>query len=192
MSIAAAPEKLNDGLIVQVDQGWLRLALRADDIVRVAYAKNRAALGRPSLSVLPEPANPVAFQLESDPATVTLITRRLRVRADLASGKVSFLDFQGQPILAERERSMEPAQVQGEQTFHVRQQWQSVPGESLYGLGQNQLGLLDVRGHDLDLWQSNSVIYIPFLTADHARRLVRLLERGLAGRRAQRRSGRPF
>ena len=35
--------------------------------------------------------------------------------------------------------------------------------ESLYGLGQNQLGLTDLKGYDLDLWQHNGTIFIPFL-----------------------------
>ena len=39
----------------------------------------------------------------------------------------------------------------GEATHRVRQQWLGHRDESLYGLGQQQYGILDVRGHDIDL-----------------------------------------
>src|SRR5581483_4798012 len=45
------------------------------------------------------------------------------------------------------------------------QQWQANSDESLYGLGENQLGLTDIKGYDLDLWQHNGTIVIPFLVS---------------------------
>ena len=71
----------------------------------------------------------------------------------------------GRPILAEEGRSLSPALVQGEQTYHVQQRWAGQDGESLYGLGQHQLGLLDIKGYDLDLWQHNATVVIPFLVS---------------------------
>jgi alpha-D-xyloside xylohydrolase len=35
----------------------------------------------------------------------------------------------------------------------------------LYGLGQTQLGLLDIKGYDLDLWQHNGTVAVPFLVS---------------------------
>ena len=49
--------------------------------------------------------------------------------------------------------------------FHVQQQWNANPDESLYGLGENQLGLTDIKGYDLDLWQHNGTIVIPLLVS---------------------------
>ena len=40
-------------------------------------------------------------------------------------------------------------------------------GESLYGLGQRQEGKLDIKGYDLDLWQRNTVVEIPFLVSSN-------------------------
>ena len=57
------------------------------------------------------------------------------------------------------------ATVQGEQTFHVQQKWDAADGESLYGLGQMQLGTVDIKGYDLDLWQHNTNIVVPFLVS---------------------------
>ena len=62
-------------------------------------------------------------------------------------------------------RDLHPALVHGEPTFNVRQQWDRVPDESLYGLGQHQQDLLDLRDVDLDLRQYNTEIFIPFLVS---------------------------
>ena len=55
--------------------------------------------------------------------------------------------------------------VQGEQTFHVEQQWEPNADESLYGLGQLQFGTVDLKGYDLDLWQHNTCVVIPLLVS---------------------------
>jgi alpha-D-xyloside xylohydrolase len=167
MSHAAVPEKQPDGIIVSVPNGFLRISLRRDDIVRVAYARERAFFERKSLAVLSPTSPPPAWSLTSDSNQATIATARLKVRVDLASGAVSFFDRSGKPILAEEKagRIITPAEVQQEQTFHIQQQWKPNPDESLYGLGENQLGLLDIKGYDLDLWQHNGTDVIPFLTS---------------------------
>ena len=58
-----------------------------------------------------------------------------------------------------------PAIVMGENTQHVRQEWVADADEALYGLGENQLGLFNLKGYDLDLWQHNGTIVIPFLVS---------------------------
>ena len=53
----------------------------------------------------------------------------------------------------------------GEATHHVRQQWQAHDGERLYGLGQHQQGLVDIKGTDFELRQYNGEIFIPLLVS---------------------------
>jgi len=78
-----------------------------------------------------------------------------------------FHDLKNRPILGEAHDSklMERAEVQGEKTYHVGQQWLGDSDESLYGLGQLQLGALDIKGLDIDLWQHNTSVYVPFLVS---------------------------
>jgi alpha-D-xyloside xylohydrolase len=164
---AAAPEKLNDGFVVAQGDGWLKLTVCADDIIRVAYARDRAFFDRPSLVIERRSVAPATWTLSSDEKTATLRTQRLQARVDLASGAVTFLDADGRTILAERQggRTIEPAQVQGAETFHVRQQWEPNSDESLHGLGQQQLGAIDIKGLDLELWQRNTTVVVPFLVS---------------------------
>jgi alpha-D-xyloside xylohydrolase len=161
---AGTVEKTSTGIIASIGDGFLDIEPCADDIIRVAYAKDRRFFSHPSLSVMNRgPAGDWGSKTTSNAAS--LWTSRIKAEVNLASGAVSFFDAAGNPVLAERPdgREMVPASIQNEQTFHIRQQWQPNFDESLYGLGQQQLGLLDIKGYDLDLWQHNGSVVIPLL-----------------------------
>jgi alpha-D-xyloside xylohydrolase len=167
---AAAPERLPDGLVVPVGDTWHKIEVRADDIIRVCAAKDRAFFDHASIVIddgsRGRPPHP-QWTLDSDAQAATLRTAKLQVRVVLATGAVSFLDSSGQPILAEEAggRTLESAEVLGEKTYHVRQIWTPNNDEALYGLGQNQLGLLNIEGRDLDLWQRNTIVAVPFFVS---------------------------
>ncbi len=148
--------------------GRLRIEVCADDVVRVAFAKDDAFFARPSLMAAPKRCAPPAWRLSKTDKAATIATAKLRVNVDLTTGAVAFADAAGRPILAERAggRSLVPATVMGEATHHVRQQWQANDGERLYGLGQHQQGLVDIKGTDLELRQYNGEIVIPLLVSN--------------------------
>ncbi|HXU01146.1 MAG TPA: TIM-barrel domain-containing protein [Polyangia bacterium] len=147
--------------------GRLRIEVCADDIVRVAFAKDDTFFTRPSLMAAAKRCTSPAWKLTRTETAATVATAKLRVNVDLPTGAVAFADAAGRPILAERAggRSLTPATVMGEATHHVRQQWQANEGEHLYGLGQHQQGLLDIKGTDLELRQYNGEIFIPLLVS---------------------------
>jgi alpha-D-xyloside xylohydrolase len=156
-----------DGIVVAVGDSLLKLEVCAADVVRVAYAKDEAFFARKSLAAQPRRCDGAKFDVTQDAGAATLATSKLRARVDLATGRVAFLDASGAPVLEEKEggRVVMPAVVQGEHTNHVRQEWLPAADEGLYGLGENQMGLLDLKGYDLDLWQHNGTIVIPFLVS---------------------------
>jgi len=168
---AASVQRTNNGLLVHVGDGFLKLEVCASDVVRVAYAKDQAFFARTSLAAQPKrcqsPQDGAQFDVTQGEGAATLTTSKLRVRVDLASARVSFFDPSGKPILEEKEggRTVMPAIVQGENTQHVRQEWVPSDDEALYGLGENQVGLLNLKGYDLDLWQHNGTMVIPFLVS---------------------------
>jgi alpha-D-xyloside xylohydrolase len=164
---AAAPEKVADGIIVPVGDKFLKVQVCADGIIRVAESKDRAFFARNSLAVEPARKSRANWKVKSTDTEATLTTAKLIVRVDLKTGAVSFLDTAGKPILAEKSagRTLTPAIVQGDLTSHVRQEWEPNEGEALYGLGQHQTGLMNIKGHDIDLWQHNGTVIIPFLVS---------------------------
>jgi len=160
-------QRVPEGLVVSVGDAFLKIEVCADDVVRVAYAKDQAFFAHKSLAAQPKRCEGAPFEVTEAAGSATLATAKLRVRIDLASGKVAFFDPSGAPVLEEKNggRTLMAATVQGEDTQHVRQEWLPDPDEALYGLGENHLGLLNLKGYDLDLWQHNGTIVIPFLVS---------------------------
>ena len=167
LAATTSPEKLADGIIVPLNGSFLKLEVFADNVIRVASAKDRAFFARSTPVTEVRHQEKARWKLDTRDGVATLSTAKLQVRVDLATGAVSFFDSTGKPILAEKTdgRTITPAEVQGEPTFHVRQQWEPNADESLYGLGQRQIGILDIKGWDLDLWQHNTHVVVPFLVS---------------------------
>ena len=164
----SALERQPDGIVVPTAGGLLKLQVCSADIVRVAFSADRAFFDRESYMLDPQRApNTASWTVEEGADEITLRTGRLQVRVNRATGAVAFFDAAGQPLLAERAggRTLEPAEVMGEKTAHVRQVWTANDDESLYGLGHHQLGLMDLKGWELDLWQHNGTLAIPFLVS---------------------------
>jgi alpha-D-xyloside xylohydrolase len=176
------PERLPDGVRLETGGGVLTLRVKSDGIVRVTFSSGRefrgdqmAVLGPESPALNPFQSTPAAappvataptWRLDATDTGVTLGTAKLRVMV-AGDGTVTFADSGGRPILAEAPggRRIESTTVQGEQTHHVQQLWQTRPDESLYGLGQRQEGKLDIKGYDFDLWQRNTVVYVPMIVS---------------------------
>ncbi len=160
-------EKQNNAIILPLPNAFLKLEVIADDIIRVAYAPNRDFFNHPSFATSIKTITLSTFTITRDPQTITLTTPKLKAQIDTQTGTVTFLDPSGKIILAEMPngRTLDPAEVQAEHTHHARQQWLPDPTESLYGLGQHQYGLLNIKGHDIELWQHNTEIAVPFLVS---------------------------
>ncbi len=160
-------QPLPDGMAVQFASGELRLQIVAPAVVRVAFSPEQAFFSRESIDRVPLPASTAPFHIATSADAFTLTTAKLRVSVSRTTGAVSFADSEGRQIAAEAPdgRMLEPATVQGERTFHIRQQWLGQSNESLFGLGQMQLGIVDIKGFDLDLWQHNTNVVVPFLVS---------------------------
>ena len=119
-----------DGLTLHLDSGDLRIQLLSDSVVRVAFARSASFFTRASLDVLPQASLTTGWKLAESHASFVLTTAKLHVIVTRSSGAVSFADLAGRPILSESagSRTLEPATVQGETTFHIQQRWKSQPG----------------------------------------------------------------
>lgn len=169
-AFSAAPatiERQPDGIALQLAAGELRIQVVSNAVVRVAFSKSPDFFQRISIDRVALPRAATSFTVKESPAAIVLSTAELRVTVDRETGAVSFADSAGHPLLSEAPggRMLESADVQGEKTFHVQQKWKSQDDESLYGLGQMQLGIVDIKGYDLDLWQHNTNIVVPFLVS---------------------------
>ncbi len=168
-SSAAPPtmEKQSDGMILRLATGELRIRVVSAGLVRVEFSSSPEFFSRASIDRVALPPGTTPFAVSESPAGFALATTELRVTVDRETGAVSFADRAGHLLLSEvpGSRTLEPAQVQGENTFHIQQKWRAQNDESLYGLGQMQLGVVDIKGYDLDLWQHNTNVVVPFLVS---------------------------
>lgn len=167
MPVAAAPAVRDDGVVIPVAGGLLEIQVVAPDVIRVAFAPDSAFFARKSLAAGERVRQRVPFKVERAADEIRIETSRLSVRVSRATGAVAFYDSAGKQILAEAPggRTLMPAEVMGERTNHVRQAWEANPGEALFGLGQHQEGLMDLKGYDLDLWQHNTSEFVPVLVS---------------------------
>jgi hypothetical protein len=70
----------------------LRVEVCADDIVRVAFAKDDAFFARSSLMAAPKRCTSPRWKLTQTDKAATISTARLRVNVDLATGALAFFD----------------------------------------------------------------------------------------------------
>ena len=164
---AGALVRMTNGIRMTFPDGLLNLEVCADDIIRVSYAKDAAFFARKTPATEVRKDVTTKWTVDTVNGETVLTTAKVQARVNPATGAVSFYDLKGKLILAEKAdgRTLTPVTVQGEQTFHVGQQWQANADESLYGLGQRQIGVVDIKGYDLDLWQHNTHVVVPFLVS---------------------------
>jgi alpha-D-xyloside xylohydrolase len=162
-----SPERTSNGVVVRLAQGALKLELHSARTVRVVFDPTGRFDPRPRLVVRTEPST-VRFDLRPIDDGVELKTAALVVRVQGKTGAVSFHDLHGGLLLREnpaRPRAVTPAVVLSEATHAVRQNFLLSADEGLYGLGQYPDGVMNYRGHDVTMTQSNGTVVVPFLVS---------------------------
>ena len=154
----------DDGVVVKLPEGAVRVQFWADNIVRVTHMPADGFPDRPSLMVLPDSKQTCRLELEKTNDGLLLSTSALRVRINSA-GQVSFSTPDGRELLREQSTALTPAEVSGERTYHVEQVFRVPQSDALYGLGQHQDGVMNYRGHDVTLVQENRIVAVPFLSS---------------------------
>ncbi len=166
--------RVSDGVVVRLaqeeagDPRLMKVEVCDHGILRVVATPGPKFSTKPSL-IVPNSDGPVVpFSVQQKGETVQIATGDVTAKVSAKTGEVAFYDAGGGLILRERTgggKSIVAADVMGEQTFHVRQVFASPDDEAFYGLGQHQNGIMNYRGHDVDLWQHNIVASVPFLVS---------------------------
>jgi alpha-D-xyloside xylohydrolase len=162
-------EPRHDGAVLVLEKGFLRFQVCADSIVHVVYSLERTVPERQDFLVVKKAWPKSEFTLKTDdPKVVSLGTSLLRIEVTRADSSIIFYDSVGHKLTQENTRSLTPAEVNGEKTYHSERftnMWDSQ--EAFYGLGQHQAGVLNYRGESVDIGQDNTNISIPFLLSSN-------------------------
>ena len=86
-------------------------------------------------------------------------------------------DARGRHVLAMTGWEQAPHEVNGEQTYQIGARFTAAPDEHFYGLGQNQDGILDLKGHTIDCkhWYdapTGETVCVPFLMSSKGYAIV--------------------
>jgi alpha-D-xyloside xylohydrolase len=164
---AAEVDRVKGGVVVTPDAGQakrVRVLVYGDGLFRVTATPETKIDLPDSLMVIAEPGG--EFAVAEDEDSVTLTTPRGSAEVRLADGFVTVRDARGQPLL----QQARPAQfwdvtAGGKPFLGVSQQFNRATSEGFYGLGQHQQGVMDYRGHDVELAQHNMDIAVPFVVS---------------------------
>jgi len=167
-----AIRRLSDGVVIKLkkhietDPYLIKIQVCSQDIIRVTASPVNKFSSRPSLIVQRSSWPAVSFAVQEQNTAVWISTPKIATEISTLTGEISFYDNAGRPILQEKSgggKVITAAAVMGEKTWHIRQIFNSPPDEAFYGLGQHQSGFMNYKGLDVDLWQSNMEVAVPFL-----------------------------
>lgn len=120
-----------------------------------------------SIVVVDGPAA-VPFDIEEDDDSLTIVSDRLRIRADKATGALTFMDADGDVYVREREQNhaeIRRTTISDAPTYEVSNTFTLKPDESWYGFGyiDSSPATINRRGQELLLIQTNLGIVIPMI-----------------------------
>jgi alpha-D-xyloside xylohydrolase len=163
-------QKNADGVTLAMSPGKMKLTVCSDSIVRVMYSPTATLPAGQDFVVTNHSWPRTSFKVADANGKLTLITRKLKVAVDKATGAVAFYDTSGKLLLSEPAdggKKMTPATVNGETSFRPEQSFVSPPDEFLYGLGQFQEGIWNWRGMPEQLRQLNTEISLPMIVSSY-------------------------
>ena len=158
----------------------VRLQVVNDNIIRVQATSEAQLPEKQSLIIVKQTAKPKFTVSNGDQVSVKAAA--VEARVDKQTGRVTFFDANGQPLLKEakegktfqpfrvpdREIGVDVAKVPEEQRNGLtwRALFESPREEAFYGLGQHQSEELNMKGLNEDLFQYNTKVSVPFVLSN--------------------------
>lgn len=171
--LAASPSflKTSDGVIVYTDlmpdgkKHAVKLEVVSSNIIRVIVSPDGNISPKQSLITAYSKKTDIFWTISPVVNKVILKTKSLIVEVEKKNGIVSFFDNNYKKIVAEKSfnsRVFLPVVAEGKSLYKISQSFQTTPAEGWYGLGQHQQGIMNLKGHQIDFFQNNTEVAIPF------------------------------
>jgi alpha-D-xyloside xylohydrolase len=154
-----------NGVTLRTVAGTIRIEVCGDRVVHVV-ATSKPEIPESRVPVVTQPCRANSLAVNAGIKDVRLSTLALTIVIDSENGAVRFFSKDGTPLLAEPQgggKTFDVPSLRETRTWQVQQIFLSPPDEALYGLGQHQEGLFNLRGVPIRLHQANTNISIPFL-----------------------------
>jgi alpha-D-xyloside xylohydrolase len=155
----------SNGVTLRTIAGLMRIEACGDRVIHVVISAT-AELPNPKVPVVSKPCRDESVKVVVGNKEVVLRTPAVTVNVDRTTGALTFLTKDGESLLAEPKgggKAFDIPSLFETKTWQVQQTFSSPSDEALYGLGQHQEGIFNVRGVPVRLHQANTNISIPFL-----------------------------
>ena len=155
----------SNGVTFTTAAGTMRIEACGDRAIHVV-ASPTSAIPTATVPIVTQPCRANSLEVKVGKKSASISTAVITVKVDAASGAISFLSKDGKVVLAEPSqggKAFDVPSVSETKTWQVQQTFLSPPDEALYGLGQHQEGIFNVRGAPIRLHQANTNISIPVL-----------------------------
>jgi alpha-D-xyloside xylohydrolase len=154
---------------VQLTTGDLNVKVQfyAEGIVRVVKWPAGGTSRKLSLSVIQKEIPNLSVHVTQDAAQVTLSSGQVALLVSKSDGSIQYLDSKGRALLKEQGRpAFTPTGIAREESaFSVRQNFTLSAEEGVYGLGEQQLGVMNYRGRTVKIVQANTKAVTPVLVS---------------------------
>ncbi len=152
-----------NGVTFRTAGGTMRIEACGDRVIHVV-ASPTSEIPTPKVPIVTQECRANNLQVKLGKKETKLSTPSISVAVDAASGTVSFLSSDGKVVLTEPKqggKSFDVPSVFEMKSWQVQQTFLSPSDEVLYGLGQHQEGIFNVRAVPVRLHQANTNISIP-------------------------------
>ena len=164
--MAQTVQKQSDGIVYTSPtgiSGKIKLKVWSDNIIQVISNPSGNFSTRESLIITDKLAVTPGWKVIENDNFVEVSTNSVTARIDKRTSEIEFIDKTGKLILAENGSEITSAKVVGEDCYHIKQLFQYVPGETLYGLGSFQDADLALNGKKMALLQKNRDDVVPVI-----------------------------
>ncbi len=159
-------KETSNGVTGHAGNYYVSLCVVRDNIIRVLASDEKRLQKSQSLIVMPEAFVKTQWKSFVNDTAYGIETNRLNVSVNKCSGQVSFFDKEGKLLLKENaKRFIGKNVILNSETKKISQSFALSENEAVYGLGQNQNGVLNQRGSNIELYQRNREVYIPFIAS---------------------------
>lgn len=155
----------SNGVTLRSAAGTMRIEACGDRVIHVVVSPT-AEIPTSRVPIVVQPCSASNVVVKVEKKDVKLSTGGVSVTVNAMTGAISFLSKSRETVLAEPAeggKAFDVPAIAEMRIWQIQQSFISPVDEALYGLGQHQEGIFDLRGVPIRLHQSNTNISIPFL-----------------------------
>lgn len=151
--------RTNKGITVNTSASLVELRFYSPSIVRVLKSSSKKIAEPLNLSVIVQPIN-TSFSVKQDGQRLIVTTKALKIELNTNDGRLSYYSLTGKILMSEQANNNHLSNGES-----IKQEFNLPSKDAIYGLGQHQEGVMNLRNHTVMLRQQNMEIAIPVLVS---------------------------